>query len=220
MKVRIGGVQNQVWEAIMFQTYGQYPPIKTIQYSNKAIKKLTGLTSVSVAKAKIDLVAMKMIVVTKKGNDYVEMVGINKDYDTWKLLPKKVTLPKMVKNVTKKGNALIIKKDKEYRPDSNESRLALFLFNHIKKNNPKAKEPNLNSWATSFDKIIRIDKRPIEEIKKIIEWCQKDSFWFKNILSPDKLRVQYDTLYVTMEGITPQSTITNALPEITDNPYG
>jgi len=127
MKVRIGGVQNQVFEAIMYMTYGQYPPVKMTKYSNKQIMALTGLSSVGVAKAKTALAAMKMIFITNNGNKYVEMVGINKDYDSWTLLPKKVTgrkvLPKKVTNVTKNGNALIIKKE---RKNSKQSQIFHF----------------------------------------------------------------------------------------------
>lgn len=85
-----------------------------------------------------------------------------------------------------------------YTSDSIEYRLSEFLFNHIRKNNPKAKEPNLKKWAKIFDFILRIDKRELEEVKKVIEWCQENSFWYKNILSPEKLRKQYDALYMQM----------------------
>ena len=86
-----------------------------------------------------------------------------------------------------------------YMSDSNEYRLALYLFKFIKRNNPGAKEPNLQRWAKTFDYILRIDKRDIEEVKTLIKWCQDDNFWFKNILSPDKLRKQYDRLLLEMK---------------------
>lgn len=86
-----------------------------------------------------------------------------------------------------------------YCPNSNEFRLASYLFNFIKRNNPKAKEPNLQKWSKQFDYILRIDKRDIEEAKSVIKWCQNDDFWCTNILSPDKLRKQYDRLLVQMK---------------------
>ena len=46
--------------------------------------------------------------------------------------------------------------------------------------------------------MIRIDGREIENIKKVIDWCQNDSFWYTNILSASKLRKQYDQLYMKM----------------------
>lgn len=85
-----------------------------------------------------------------------------------------------------------------YMSDSNEYRLASYLFKFIKRNNPKTKEPNLQKWSKTFDYILRIDKRDIEDVKNVIKFCQDDSFWLKNILSPDKLRKQYDRLLLEM----------------------
>lgn len=85
-----------------------------------------------------------------------------------------------------------------YSQNSNEFRLAAYLYKFIKRNNQKAKEPNFQKWAKQFDYILRIDKRDIEEVKKVIVWCQDDGFWFKNILSPDKLRKHYDRLILQM----------------------
>lgn len=92
-------------------------------------------------------------------------------------------------------------KDKDiiYSSESNEYRLAVYLFNYIKKNNEKAKEPNFLTWAKTFDYILRIDKRDIEEVKQVIKFCQNDSFWYSNILSPEKLRKQYDQLILKMK---------------------
>ncbi|MEG0857802.1 MAG: hypothetical protein RSG52_15155 [Terrisporobacter sp.] len=91
------------------------------------------------------------------------------------------------------------KNKKLYVETSNEYRLAKFLFEHIRKNNPEAKEPNYQSWSQQFDYIIRIDKRDLEEVKRVIAWCQKDSFWCANILSPLKLRKQYEQLEIKMK---------------------
>jgi len=103
--------------------------------------------------------------------------------------------------------------NKKYSQNSNEFRLANFLFSHIKRNNPKAKEPNIQSWAGDFDKILRIDKRPVEEVKSVISWSQKDEFWFQNILSATKLRKQYDQLLLKMGALKPVKEIeTIALP--------
>jgi hypothetical protein len=91
------------------------------------------------------------------------------------------------------------KKDNKFSSDSNEHRLSLYLFNYIKRNNPSAKEPDFETWSKHFDYILRIDKRPIDEVKKVIEYCQKNSFWLSNILSPSKLREKYDQLMLQMK---------------------
>lgn len=92
-----------------------------------------------------------------------------------------------------------LKKEKPFQPDSDEYRLATFLWKYIKKNNEKAKEPNLQSWSKTFDSIIRLDKRLVDDIKKIIVFCQQNEFWYKNILSPGKLREHYDKLTLQMQ---------------------
>lgn len=103
-------------------------------------------------------------------------------------------------------------KDNIYTSDSNEYRLANFLLSHIKKNNPKAKEPNLQTWSKQFDLLLKKDARDLEEIKSVIVFCQNNSFWKSNILSAKKLRDKYDTLYLQMKegknGGTKQNTST------------
>jgi hypothetical protein len=74
------------------------------------------------------------------------------------------------------------------------------LLNEIIKRKPDFKRPDLDKWATEIDLMVRIDKRDIEEIKKVILWCQKDTFWQNNILSTSKLRKQFDQLSLKMKG--------------------
>lgn len=88
---------------------------------------------------------------------------------------------------------------------SNELRLATYLFNCIRKNNPEHKKPNLQTWATHIDYMIRLDKRDPGQIKEVIKWCQENNqpdgngfCWSRNILSTDKLRKQYDQLVMRM----------------------
>lgn len=57
------------------------------------------------------------------------------------------------------------------------------------------KRPNISkAWLTEFDRMVRIDERTPEQIKKAIQWAHADPFWSTNILSPAKLRKQYETL--------------------------
>ena len=54
----------------------------------------------------------------------------------------------------------------------------------------KVTDSDLKNWGDTFDKLVRIDKRPVEEIYQITEWARKDSFWGEqgNFLSACKLR--------------------------------
>lgn len=104
------------------------------------------------------------------------------------------------------------KKIKEpFLSDSNEYRLSSYLWDWIVDNNKEAKKPNLQKWSETFDLIMRIDKREVENIKTVIAFCQKDEFWYKNILSPSTLRKHYDKLILQMKN--PKYAKTNSNPK-------
>ncbi|MDT3497176.1 hypothetical protein NLU03_23000 [Bacillus toyonensis] len=79
---------------------------------------------------------------------------------------------------------------------------AKYLFEKIKENNPKQKEPSsFDSWANEVRLMRERDKRDLQEVKDVIDWCQNDSFWKSNILSVGKLRKQFDQLYMKMNEV-------------------
>ena len=83
--------------------------------------------------------------------------------------------------------------------DTEQYRLALLMRGCILENLPNAKVPEtspdkLRRWAHDIDLMMRIDKRSPDEIRQLIDWSHKDSFWRANILSPGKLREKWDTL--------------------------
>ncbi len=89
-------------------------------------------------------------------------------------------------------------KDK-YVPSANASRLVVFFLEAVKKIKPDFKTPvNLEKWTKEIDRMIRIDKRDPEKIKKLLEWLPTHHFWRKNILSAEKLRLQFDRLELEM----------------------
>lgn len=73
---------------------------------------------------------------------------------------------------------------------------AEYIFSRIQLLNPNHKQPNLESWANEIRKIREIDKKTTEEIKELFTWANSDSFWQENILSPLKLRKQWDRLFI------------------------
>ncbi|MGM0302148.1 hypothetical protein IGI66_001766 [Enterococcus sp. AZ048] len=98
-----------------------------------------------------------------------------------------------------------IDKEKDIKEDSRKSRkriydddspylqLARHLYENINNNGP-IKEPNLQNWADDIRKMIELDERDIGKVRRMIGWCQKDSFWSSNILSAKKLREKYDVM--------------------------
>ncbi|BBN99187.1 hypothetical protein [Sporolactobacillus terrae] len=78
--------------------------------------------------------------------------------------------------------------------DDAQMTLAKKLFNRIREHDPNYKQPNLEKWANDIRLMMERDNRTYNEIDKVIDWCQDDSFWYKNILSTGKLREQFGRL--------------------------
>ncbi len=87
----------------------------------------------------------------------------------------------------------------KFSDDAIEITLSKRLFDLMLKNNPNAKEPNWQVWAKNIDLAIRVDKRTVEQLETVIDWCQKDGFWSTNILSTSKLRDKFDRLVLEMK---------------------
>lgn len=101
-----------------------------------------------------------------------------------------------LQNESKKSKKHIIPLFSE---DTIQFQLAMFMRQCILENLPNAKVPEptvkgLKRWAYDIDLMIRIDNRSPDEIRTMIDWSHRDSFWKANILSPGKLREKWDTL--------------------------
>lgn len=118
-----------------------------------------------------------------------------------------------------KVNKSKVNKSKTFCPNSIELRLAEHFFDLIRKNNPQAKEPNKQAWAKHIDLMIRVDNRTPENIRRVMEWCQKDSFWLKNVLSTDKLRDKFDELYLKMGGSNGRDSKSSTANSTENDPY-
>lgn len=70
------------------------------------------------------------------------------------------------------------------------------LFEKMLENNPDIKQPNFEKWASDFRMIRERDQKTDVQIKYLINWTQNDEFWKSNILSPSKLRKQWDQLVI------------------------
>ncbi len=115
------------------------------------------------------------------------------------------------KVTTKEQQSNTDKNDKNVKNDKNTSLLqnkfsnsdieyilSLELASLMQSNKPNVKIGDPQSWAKHFDLMIRRDKRTVEDIRKVMEWSQKDSFWSSNILSARKLREKFDQLQLKM----------------------
>jgi DNA replication protein DnaD len=112
---------------------------------------------------------------------------------------------------SKKVKKIFTENDKEYK-------LAQYLSKQIAKrlNKSPKDEKTLQSWSTDFEKMVRLDGLDIIEIRDVLVFSQKDSFWQSNILSASKFRKQYLTLLSKMKGSDkkPQSSLGTLLEMI------
>lgn len=109
--------------------------------------------------------------------------------------PKGKPGPEILKGKARRKKAK--KKDREqvlFMPDSSAYHLAELLLAKILEHLPGYKRPDLQKWARQMDVVLRLDKRPPEEVEAVIRFAQANSFWRINILSVEKLRKQYDQL--------------------------
>jgi len=80
------------------------------------------------------------------------------------------------------------------------------------------RKPNITkTWLGDMDKLIRLDHATPQQIETIIDWCQQDTFWHTNILSPKKLRKQWDTLVMQHKQQNKPSTRTLDVLAVLDN---
>lgn len=91
---------------------------------------------------------------------------------------------------------------KTYAEGDIEYDLAQLLLVCILSRKPSFKTPNKQQWCKDISLMLGQDKRNPETIKSVILWCQSDVFWCNNILSPAKLRKQFDQLELKMMGET------------------
>ena len=84
------------------------------------------------------------------------------------------------------------------KPKGEAFELAKLLFSLIKNRDDKIKEPNWIEWTMHIERLNKVDGRDFTEIKKVIYWCQNDTFWQNNILSTAKLKKQFTQLRLKM----------------------
>ena len=92
--IRISGEARQVLDVILRKTYGYQKKEDIIALSQFCLITKISKTHVCLALNKL---AIMNLIITKKGNGLGNIYKFNKDYSSWKALPKKVT-------ITKKGN--------------------------------------------------------------------------------------------------------------------
>jgi hypothetical protein len=73
---------------------------------------------------------------------------------------------------------------------------AKWMFGKIEKLLPNTKPPDFESWGNSIRLIRELDKRTDDEIRELFSWANAHHFWHTTVRCPDKLRKQWDTLWL------------------------
>jgi len=204
-RTRIPGECMQVLIVILRKTYGWGRQTDLIPISQ--IHEATGIKKPHVIRARKKLEAMNIIVaqygnavaqkgksVAKYGNAITEY-RFNKDFETWRLLPKKVTLPKKVINVAQKGNGPLPKmvlsktsiktKSKIYNPSENSITLTKLFLSTMSEEHQENFKDQLK-WNKAFDDLLR--HYDFDKLKDLIaHYRSKQSFWHDKFLTPLKL---------------------------------
>jgi len=109
---------------------------------------------------------------------------------------------------------------KKHKFSDEDMRFAEEMLKRIKIINPATKQPSMESWANTIRLMREIDGRTHKEMWAAFDWANRDSFWCTNILSPTKLRKQYEKLVVRMSNMgqpsqkPKQETVQYAQPDI------
>lgn len=96
-------------------------------------------------------------------------------------------------------------KPSKYKYEFGDLTFAEQMYSRILALNPNQKKPNLDSWANTIRLCREQDNRDLESLWAVFDWANKDNFWSSNILSPEKLRKQFDTLIVKIKQPQQQS---------------
>ncbi|ASS66520.1 hypothetical protein [Paenibacillus sp. RUD330] len=108
---------------------------------------------------------------------------------------------------------------KAYAEDSRPYKLAVYLHEKIMSFAGAlglahlVEGANIQSWADDCRKLLELDKRDPQEVKRVIDWATADPFWQQNILSPASLRKKYTELAVKAAGKSKPVKRTGALED-------
>ena len=93
-----------------------------------------------------------------------------------------------------------IKRDRQWRKPmrsgttwDSAKRLSGELNERIERNGLKPFNNDVSA-VSYIELLIRVDGHTEDEIRNVIKWAMDDSFWYRVILNPEKLRQKFDTL--------------------------
>jgi phage replication O-like protein O len=198
-KLQLSGYQWRILMVIIRKTNGWNKSTDRIALS--VFEEYTGLERRNLNKNLNALI--KRGIITKDSSGYMTRYGLQGDWTKWQMSVNNNTSVKSdtttsVENDTETSvNNDTHKRQKtiKYSPDSDKVRMSELLFSLIHNNNPLQEKPDIQEWAEHIDCLVKKDNRSVEDIEKIIKWCQDSEFWGKIILSAEKLKKHFGTLW-------------------------
>ncbi|MBT2772946.1 replication protein [Halomonas sp. ISL-60] len=190
---------------------------KQARVTGGLLSKLTGLPESIGAKVFAGLIA-KGVILRHGGSR--SPVSLNKRVEEWEVTaPKHTTPPPYSKCTDSEQNALsdseqnaLPSKDRKdtLEPKGSKSsskkpspkkwgeeidhELAEFMHATVTADLTNPKKTNLTAWANDIRLMRTRDGRTVEQIRYLIKWVSRDSFWKANVLCPAKLREKWDQL--------------------------
>jgi len=208
------GAETKVFLAISRKTIGWQKISDKISYSQ--LRKMTGLCVNALKKAITELLEKDLITQWQVGQNYWYDLAIseNDTVDNKTVSENDIVKPETVSenDTTKESNKdnNIKKANERLKPYLSLAKLLYILHKKVddKYLNGKDTQPIFEKWANDIRLLVEKDDRNVAEIARVIRWVKTEgNFWFVNIMSGKKLRLQFSKLILQMkqEGKKPGS---------------
>lgn len=110
-------------------------------------------------------------------------------------------------NMVVGGSAEVAETKQKTKFTDDDMKLAEWMAKRVNQLLGREKKHNLKSWANTIRLMREQDKLTLTDIGAAFDFANKHHFWAKNILSPDKLRKQYDKLKLEANSNTPTKSV-------------
>lgn len=239
---RLSGQEFQIVYFVLRKTYGFGKKCDFISMGQ--ISKATGISRPKVCKLLNNLYSKNILSVVQKGNTPVpqkdnsvtqkdntpvtqkDNTAINclcfqKDYEKWKVLPKRIPVTQkdntpvpqkdnkgVPQKVTHKRKKETYTKEKNVADQKAAFDLATFFLDEVLKNNPfsrlhrlsaNEKAQRIKLWGKDINLLLSKDEQSRSIVEEVIRFATNNNFWRANILSGRKLREKWDTLTTQMK---------------------
>ena len=167
-KIRISGEARQMLDTIIRQTYGYQK--KEDQIATSQFMQHTGLHRFAIHKARRKLLDMNLITITKKGNSQILSYSIQKDYEKWKVLLKKVTVTKKGNRCSPKRSQVLPKKVTNCSPKGDPQYIKDISSIDTSQKQPTAAEAALNKVYKDGFNIYSLINKAKQGLKQPKDW--------------------------------------------------